>query len=432
MVMEIDRAAVHLGRFRWLAVIALFTLTVDAANAQDRSSQVVAGTRVGEQAPLLYIDCNRCDFAHLRREIDFVNHLRDPALAQIHLLVTDQRTGAGGRNYELFFFGRGPFVGIDQQLRYEAASVLTPAEERDGLTEMIKIGLVTYLARTSLAPRLRLSVHGDQPTIPAAQDDPWNSWTFELYGGGNFNVDATQHTLNARYGFYADRVTEDWKVRLRPYFNNNVRVFQTRSGDIRSVQYRHGFESYVIRSVGPHWGVGAFSDYITTTFDNLQHRIALSPAVEFSVFPYAEATRRQVTFSYHIGAQLADYFEETIYEQTEELLFSHSLGAAVHFRQPWGSVWTSVQGTSFLHALEHYRITLNANTSVRLMEGVSVNLGLNFQRINDQLSLPRGDASVEDILLQRRQLATSYRSWGQIGLSYQFGSIFNNVVNPRL
>jgi hypothetical protein len=57
--------------------------------------------------------------------------------------------------------------------------------------------------------------------------------------------------------------------------------------------------------------------------------------------------------------------------------------------------------------------------------------GASYQRINDQLALPRGDASLEDILLDRRRLATSYRATGNMGLSYTFGSIFSNVVNPR-
>jgi hypothetical protein len=45
--------------------------------------------------------------------------------------------------------------------------------------------------------------------------------------------------------------------------------------------------------------------------------------------------------------------------------------------------------------------------------------------------LPRRDASLEDVLLQRRRLATSYRGSGSVGLSYSFGSMFTNVVNPR-
>jgi hypothetical protein len=40
-------------------------------------------------------------------------------------------------------------------------------------------------------------------------------------------------------------------------------------------------------------------------------------------------------------------------------------------------------------------------------------------------------ASLEDVLLMRKQLATSYEYYFSIGLSYTFGSIYSNVVNPR-
>jgi hypothetical protein len=58
-------------------------------------------------------------------------------------------------------------------------------------------------------------------------------------------------------------------------------------------------------------------------------------------------------------------------------------------------------------------------------------VGGSASRINDQLYLPAEGATDEEILLRRRQLATSYRYRLSIGASYTFGSIFNNVVNTR-
>lgn len=39
---------------------------------------------------------------------------------------------------------------------------------------------------------------------------------------------------------------------------------------------------------------------------------------------------------------------------------------------------------------------------------------------------------VEEILLSRKQLQTDYTYSTSLSLSYSFGSIFNNLVNPRL
>lgn len=54
------------------------------------------------------------------------------------------------------------------------------------------------------------------------------------------------------------------------------------------------------------------------------------------------------------------------------------------------------------------------------------------QIINDQISLPRGEASIEDILLGQSQLATNFETDLSFGLSYTFGSLYNNVINTRL
>ena len=44
---------------------------------------------------------------------------------------------------------------------------------------------------------------------------------------------------------------------------------------------------------------------------------------------------------------------------------------------------------------------------------------------------PRSWIDPSEVLLQLRELKTSYRYDISVGLSYTFGSIYNNVVNPR-
>jgi len=61
--------------------------------------------------------------------------------------------------------------------------------------------------------------------------------------------------------------------------------------------------------------------------------------------------------------------------------------------------------------------------SVRVRGGVA--------KINDQLSLVRGELTEADILLQLQELETTYNIGGEIGVTYTFGSIYNNIVNPR-
>jgi hypothetical protein len=428
-----DRSRRRLGAIGAVALLLALCARSSPLHAQsdsvDTESEPVASR---SDAPLAYIDCNSCDMAHIRREITFVNYVRDPVLAEVYVLVTDERAGSGGRSYSLSFTGRQQFAGLHQTLSYTSSSIDTPAEVRQGLTGMLKLGFVPYVATTALASRLQLFFDAPTEGTETPVTDPWDSWTFQLYSGGNFSMESTQSAWSARYGVYADRVTEEWKLRFRPYFSNNERTFQTDAEEIHSVQKRHGLETFAIRSLGDHWGAGVFGDYVTTTFDNIRNGVAVTPALEYSVFPYDESSRRQITLAYRLGYEFADYYEETIYGKSQEMLLKHALNASIQARQPWGSIASALTASNYLQNREYYRVTFNANTSLRLARGVSLSLGGNFQSIHDQLNLPRGDASLEDVLLQRRSLATSFRASGQLGLTYTFGSIFTNVVNPRL
>ena len=421
------------SRTALLAVLVLLMSAAGPVLAQDVPAVLPGVAAARDEAPLVYIDCNRCDLNHVRQEITFVNHVRDPNLAEVHVMVTDQGTGSGGRQYTMQFVGRERFQGTGHTLPYTSLQSNSTAQERDGVTETLRLGLVPYAAQTPIASWLRVSFEEIGTAAPAQLYDPWHNWTFEIYGGGNTNMESTQTRWSARYGFYADRVTEEWKIRVRPYFNHNQRVIRRDDQpDIRSSQTRHGFESFVIRSIGARMGAGIFGDYTTDSVDNLSHQFILTPAVEYSLFPYAEASRRQITFTYRVGYEYADYLEETIFEQLTETLLRQSLNASVQIRQPWGSVSSGLTASHYLHDTDLYRLRFNGSAQFRVGSGLSVNVGGNYQRINDQLGLPRGDASLEDILLQRRQLATTFRSSLNIGLSYTFGSIFSNVVNPRL
>lgn len=68
---------------------------------------------------------------------------------------------------------------------------------------------------------------------------------------------------------------------------------------------------------------------------------------------------------------------------------------------------------------------------VRLFRGLSLVLLGGVELVRDQVFLPRRNASTEEILLQQRELATSYRYFTSVGLSYTFGSPFAMVVNSR-
>ena len=262
-------------------------------------------------------------------------------------------------------------------------------------------------------------------------DDPWKGWTIELYGDGSGDMESNQYSFHLRYGVYVDRVTEDWKIRFRPYFNYNVDQFKQEDETIRSESRRDGVDSYMIRSINDHWSAGLFADIYSSTFENVDLRIRGWPGVEYSLFPYQEASRRQLTFSYGAGLGHVTYRDTTIFGQIKEWLPQHVIAAEYEVIQPWGSLDFGVEASQYLNDLDKYRLELNAGVSIRLSQGLSLQFWSELDLVHDQLNLPMEGATLEELLLRRRQLATSFELSGSVGFRYRFGSIYNNVVNTR-
>ncbi len=153
--------------------------------------------------------------------------------------------------------------------------------------------------------------------------------------------------------------------------------------------------------------------------------------VEWDYFPYEDSTRRSMVVQYSTGVSRVKYYAPTIFEKNEETLFDHRLAAILALRQPWGTWRASAAYSTFLHDHKKYNLDFFADVDVRLFRGFSLNIEGSYSRVRDQVYLPAGEASDEDVLLRLRRLQTGYRYRMQVGFSFQFGSIFNNVVNPR-
>jgi hypothetical protein len=369
--------------------------------------------------------------SYIREQITFVNYVRDRELSQVHIMMTRHISGSAGSNYVISFIGRGRYEGMNNVITYWAAGTNTTDETRKGLVNIIRMGLVPYLASTNMAAQVLVNIRGGGEISREPVEDPWKNWVFEIYGGANFHKESTQNRFNSRWGFAANKVSEDWKIILRPYFNLNERNFKTDDGTVTSRSYRHGFSGEFIRSIDQHWSGGFFISILSSTFHNAKFNISARPGIEYSLFPYTEATRKSITFVYRIGMSHNNYIEETIFEKNKELLASHSINMSAAFQQPWGSFSAAVTGSHHFHDFTSNRATFYARLDFRVIKGLSLNLTGNFEFINDLVSLPSGDMSLEEILLQQRRQATDYEMYGSVGLAYSFGSQFTNVVNTR-
>lgn len=363
--------------------------------------------------------------------ITFVNYVRDKEMAQVHIMITRHGSGSAGVNYVISFIGSHSFEGMNNALTYWSPGNNTDDETRRGLVNMLKMGLVPYLAGTNMVNQISVNINDDQSVERIPITDPWRSWVFEIYGGANFFKEETQNRFNSRWGFSAEKTSEEWKIRLRPYFNLNERNFETDDGIITSRSHRHGFQGNLIKSISQHWSAGLFVRMLSSTFHNMQFNMEGAPGLEYSLFPYSDASRKAITAVYRIGAGHNNYIEETIFLQQEEMLVNQSLDISARFQQPWGSFRASISGSHYFHDFTSNRAELYARLDLRVIKGLSLNLSGNFDLINDLVSLPAGNLSLEEILLQQRRQATNYQFSGSIGVAYSFGSQYTNVVNTR-
>jgi len=435
----------------WRIAGALFLCC--ALTARPSAGQQADGAP-GDDLLRLFFDCATpgCfDPDYFRREVQFVDWVVQREAADVHVLVTSQPTGGGGRLFTLDFIGLGELEGEDQVLGYASAADATDDEERAGIVEMLKVGLVRYAVRTPVAADLRVSFAGEgaggAPGGPAATgpgteqaqvSDPWDYWSFALRANGFVSGEAAFRITNVFGTVQASRVTEAWKIDLRLNFSENVQQFQvsdTAAPDgtrtIRETREDWGLSSTFVRSMGPQWAVGVLTEAGSSTFYNQEARFGFKPGIEYNFVPYSESSRRALTLQYLVGPQHWEYGEVTLFDELSETRFQHSLTARLSLVQPWGRWNTSLTTAQFLHDTSKYNVELFGNFNVRLFRGFSIQLSGSYSWIRDQLYLRKGGASEEEVLLRQRQLETSYRYFTSFGIEYRFGSIFNNIVNPR-
>jgi hypothetical protein len=405
-------------------------ITSAALGSAQSSSE--AASREG--ALRVFLDCGNCDFDYLRREIPFVNYVRDRADAELHVLVTTQPTGGGGVEYTFRFIGLARFEEIDDELRYTAAQTQTTEERRRGYTEILKLGLVRYVTSTAVADRIRLVYRQDAARAGAAtpDDDPWNFWSFRLRGNGSANAEVSNQSHNFSTSAIANRTTEAWKINLSTSLNFRTNRFTLSDGTrLTDESHDHSVSALAVKSLGRHWAVAGRGRLWSATFLNEDRAARGAAGVEYSVFPYSESSRRELTVQVTAGVNRFEYLETTIYGHDRETVADGVVIGSFDVRQPWGSSGLSIEAATYFHDTGRHRVALIGDIDVRIFKGFSLTVGGSASRINDQLYLPAEGATDEEILLRRRQLATSYRYRFSIGASYTFGSIFNNVVNTR-
>jgi hypothetical protein len=385
----------------------------------------------------VYLDCgDNCDFDFLRQEITYLDYVRDRKDADIHVLVTTQNTGTGGREYAIQYIGLGRFADHTHKSLFISSGTDTSDERRRGFARVFTLGLTPYLMDTHTADRLRLQFTPrptSAPTTATAATDKWNLWIFRMGASTDLRGERSDTSRQFKGNFSASRTTEAWKLSVVSDGQYNKNIFTlSDGGKLSSTSHNYNVRGVIVKSLDKnHWAMVGRLSTGDSTQNNYERNSRVATGVEYSVFPYTVSSQKVLLFQYAVGLNHFQYIERTIYDKLQETRPDTSLQGVLALRQPWGFSSFSAEYISYLHDLTKRRLELDGRLDLRLFRGLSLNTNGKLSLVHDQLYLKAGAASDDEILLRRQRLATSYRYEFSVGFSYQFGSIFNNVVNPR-
>lgn len=389
---------------------------------------------IKEGAPKVYIDCGLCDINYIKEQIQIVNYVNDRNDADIHILFVTQRTGASGSEYTLFFIGNNQFKGINDTIKFATNQTDTQDKVREKTVNALKIGLVWYIGKTKVADQMTISFLKPKGQIETPKDD-WDFWFFQASMNGYTNGEERNSFFNLNGSFSANRVTEDLKINLRLSSSYNESKFKYDEGSslitYTSISRSQSFNGSVYFSIDDHWSWGLGTSLWSSSYSNIDLTTVFSAAIEHNIFSYSQSNQRQLRLNYRISPSYHKYSSETIFFKTKEGLISQELSGTLSIIEPWGNTSITLSGANFFQDMKKYELEIFGNISWKIVKGLSFNVYGGYRKIRNQISLPRGSASLEEVLLQRRQLETGYSYWGGLGISYSFGSIYNNIVNPR-
>jgi hypothetical protein len=376
-----------------------------------------------------FLDCRSCDLNYTRQEIPFVNYVRDTHEAEVYLLISSQNAGSGGNQYTFFFQGLGKFEGMNDTLVYTSSPDETNSVIREKKTNLMKIGLMRYVAHTPVFSEIEIKNNSNLKQKELI--DRWDNWVFELQTNPHFSAEESYKRLSFYNSVGITKITPDLKLEIRLNQFKNKQKYIEDDVETEYIRKEKSVYALFVKSLGNHWSTGLKWQLGASTNENYDLSTEFLPSVEYDLYPYSEATHRQFRFLYSAGYQYSNYIDSSIFNKTREGRYKHELSISYQIQKKWGSINVSLSGSNYFYDLSKNKLELWGFTRLRIIKGLSISINGGVAYINDQLNLSKGDLSEAERLLRLKEQATNFSVQGGVSLTYTFGSIYNNVVNPR-
>lgn len=423
-----------------LALSAVIGSGLAAVTPFQSAAQQGADARASDRLNV-FLECGGrgCDLGFYQDQLTWVNWVTDPTDADVLASLAAAALPGGGREFQVDFVV-ADIEGGDDQLIYRSSSDDTFQEEIEGIATILSIGFARYatlvgfrqfIVIRSLEP---IGIDPDERVVAAQEvDDPWNLWVFTVGGSGRLSGTQTRKSKRLSANFSAGRTTPTWKLSFVGRGSILTRDIERSDGSILLTDERDWrFNVGVTYTLADHWSLdlSSLSSKPHPRF-NQNFRGDLTPGIEFSIFPYEEATRRSVTIRYTVGFTYRNYEETTVFGKLEESLWEEDLRIRATMRQSWGEASALINTSHVLGDFDKHNVLLFGRLSFRVVRGLKFNASGNISWVTDQLYVPSRGVTDEEALLRLRTRRSTFNKSLNFGLSYQFGSIFNRTVNNR-
>jgi len=367
---------------------------------------------------------------YIKVKLWYIDYVRDYKQSQVHIIINSQPTASGGLLYTIRFLGKENFEAKNDTLKFTAKVENSNRENRDELTNVITMGLMPYLASNNQQKFMAFD-YTDKTKLVEQSIDKYNNWVYTTTLNTFLSGDKVSEVLSGDGSFSAARITDKWKTRLTASLNYGSNSYETTTYNFNGKTVIKNLKGLVVKSINDHWSLGLEPAFYASTFSNVKSQFSIATGLEYDVFPYSQSVNDLFTFKYRLQPLYNSYIDKTVFDKTKEFLFNQIVDVTYTHITNWGNISSTLTGSDYINKTKAYRLDLVNQANFRVAKGLFFNVTGNVSLINNQLSLSSQSLTPEQIILQQRQTLSNYSYSLQVGIRYTFGSIFNNIVNPR-
>jgi hypothetical protein len=399
-------------------VIALLLVGINT-NAQETSSKVK-----------IFYDCQTsCYQTFMKQNLPEVEFVRDRNFADAHIMITSETNGSGGQTFHLEFFGQNDYKAIQEKYSFATNTDMTTEQKRKMMLKYLKLGLLKFWVKNGLVDKLDLNIKSEK--TKKEQKDPWNKWVFRISANGWFNGSSNSSSSNINTSISAKQTKENHKYYFSMNYGRSDNMYKFGEQKIFSKTEWLSASASDILSINEHWSYGFFTGISQSLYSNYKISTYLKTGLEYDIFPYKVSSTKSIVFGAKLGANYYKYYEKTVYNKLNEFLWKADLSISGSVVKKWGSLNLTTYYSTYLHNAKLNSFGFNAGTNIRIVKGLNFRINGAYSVTHNKINIAGGDLSLEETLLQQKELQSGYNYYASVGLSYSFGSIYNTIVNPR-